>query len=532
MTAPQGLVFRDAEVWQPGATVLRQVVRDLQAAQAAGGEEGLLRALLSAGALETALADAGAEMAVTAPAAVDRVARAYWCNDTGLLAGVASQLASWPVPARLRLSRPEGFAYYGLVPRDFAEAGRAVAGAEALVTVVGVRTVGTTLAAVLAAALDGDVARLTVRPQGHPFDRAVVLDAEQAALVERRAAGRFIVVDEGPGLSGSSLLASAEALVGRGVSASRVTLLGTRVVDPSSLVTRDGAARWTRFASVAAPPRPLPGQDLSGGQWRRLFWSEPEDWPAAWMERAKARSADGRWLLKFEGLGSWGAAVHGRALALAERGWGPWPVSAPDGRGVVIYPWLSGAPFAGAVTPALATDMAHYAADRSLLFPAEPDHGGAPLEEMARHNVEVEAGVRLPAGWSLPCERPAIVDGRMMPHEWIRDGERVTKVDGAAHGDDHLYPGPCDVAWDLAGAVVEWSLDDQTTTALLDAYRRRSGDDARRRLARYQIAYAAFRAASCAMAVTGAGPDEARRLLAARERYRAALQRSLRAPSG
>jgi hypothetical protein len=111
MTAPQGLVFRDAEVWQPGATVLRQVVRDVQAAEAAGGEEALLRALLSAGALETALADAGAEMAVTAPAAVDRVARAYWCNDTGLLAGVASQLASWPVPARLRLSRPEGLAY-------------------------------------------------------------------------------------------------------------------------------------------------------------------------------------------------------------------------------------------------------------------------------------------------------------------------------------------------------------------------------------------------------------------------------------
>ena len=44
------------------------------------------------------------------------------------------------------------------------------------------------------------------------------------------------------------------------------------------------------------------------------------------------------------------------------------------------------------------------------------------------------------------------------------------KVDAAAHGDDHGFPGPVDVAWDLAGAVVEWELGG--AARYLDPFRR------------------------------------------------------------
>ena len=42
----------------------------------------------------------------------------------------------------------------------------------------------------------------------------------------------------------------------------------------------------------------------------------------------------------------------------------------------------------------------------------------------------------------------------LAPHEWLRlDDGNVRKTDAIAHGDDHLFPGPTDIAWDLAGAI-------------------------------------------------------------------------------
>ena len=48
----------------------------------------------------------------------------------------------------------------------------------------------------------------------------------------------------------------------------------------------------------------------------------------------------------------------------------------------------------------------------------------------------------------------------MGPHAWLRDENgRLIKTNGSVHGDDHFFPGPCDIAWDLAGAFVSiWGM--------------------------------------------------------------------------
>jgi len=59
----------------------------------------------------------------------------------------------------------------------------------------------------------------------------------------------------------------------------------------------------------------------------------------------------------------------------------------------------------------------------------------------------------------VEVEHRVFCDAHMMPHEWLELGDgRLLKLDGAAHGDDHFFPGPCDIAWDLAGTIVEWKL--------------------------------------------------------------------------
>jgi hypothetical protein len=89
----------------------------------------------------------------------------------------------------------------------------------------------------------------------------------------------------------------------------------------------------------------------------------------------------------------------------------------------------------------------------------------------------------------------------MLPHEWIRVDNRFVKTDGNSHFDDHFYPGETDIAWDLAGAVVELNLGVEAEQLLVREYQTLSGDRAiAPRLKFMRPAYAAFRLGYTTMA--------------------------------
>ncbi len=448
--------------------------------------------LLRAGELETALSDAGDPRAADLARLADEAAAA-------LIAGRACEITPAPDTGddALEVGTPEGFAYYALHPLDHAAAAlRAVAPGEP-VLVIGVRSIGVTLSAAVAAALRArghEASRVTVRPGGHPFTRALVLDGDTALAVDvaARARARFLVVDEGPGLSGSTFRAVADALRARAVPVHAITLLPSHDPDPASLRAPDGAARWRELTrAVATSTRTPPaGRDVSGGAWRRELGVWPAVWPAT--ERRKILSDDGTTIFKFEGLGMYGEAPLRRAHALADAGLAPIARAGADG--FVAHARAPGAPMRPGDPPpleAIARRIAH--------APPAPDVSAAALEDMIEVNLAELLGVSRRV--SLPVDRPVIVDGHLAPHEWIHDGARVLKVDGISHGDDHFFPGPCDVAWDLAGAVVEWNLDDGARAALVARHVEQTGDRAiGARLPAWTLAYAAHRAAWLAMA--------------------------------
>jgi hypothetical protein len=116
------------------------------------------------------------------------------------------------------------------------------------------------------------------------------------------------------------------------------------------------------------------------------------------------------------------------------------------------------------------------------------------LEQMAQINLERALGICCQV--TLPVERPVIADARMMPHEWMRLGDgRLQKFDAADHGDNHFFPGPTDIAWDLAGAIVEWKLNSEAADLLVSEYSRVTNDAVKGRLPNYLIAYLCFKMA-------------------------------------
>jgi hypothetical protein len=532
------LVFRESRQRIRGPALKSAFLHHLEFWRERTRLQDVLGALLRAGELECAVADSDAAPAEPYMGITDRLAEALLAPDSPInCIGLKAMLAQAAVPDVLELSTPEGFAYYALHPLAFAEVLAKLRGLPAHVAVIGIRTIGVTLSAVTCAAARARglvTERITVRPHGHPYNRIMKFSPQQFDFIRQQANldAAFLVVDEGPGLSGSTFISVAEALVDAGVPHERIILLCGHEPDFDSLRAEGASRRAKAFRWVAVSRearRPTRAEVfIGGGQWRRHLFIDKTQWPPSWtsLERLKYSSVSPsgvRRFFKFVGFGGYGRRVFARESRVAGEGFGPAPRR--ESSGFASYPWIAGRPM---VAQDLSADvlarLAHYCAFRSRTFAADLSDL-SPLQQMAEHNAR-ESG--LEASLRLRLERPVVADGRMQPHEWLRtDDGRMLKTDSGSHGDDHFFPGITDIAWDLAGAIVEWNMSQDHVHRFLDAYRRLSGDDAARRIADFITAYALFRWAHCLMAAGALeGSDEAPRLERAAAQYHAALSRA------
>jgi len=522
-------IFRDGKKTAAGPDLVAELRRLIAACD--HDRSAMLDALIEAGELEAALADDGCADAPSAARITDALARALYTGDLAAAKKGAAILNRIKVPETLNVSPPEGFTYYALHPLDFANVLTRIPNDPGKCAIIGIRSIGTTLSAVVLAALNAagnPATRITVRPVGHPYSRSTEFSPEQLHWIQQNLASQFLVVDEGPGRSGSTFLSVAEALLRVGIPRSSITLIGSREPEVESLCARDGAARWQKFRYIATAPAVNGRYDrctyVGSGNWRQHLLPHGEPWPESWtqMERLKFLSPDEQRLYKFEGMGVIGAEARSRAFALADAGFGP--AAADDGDGFLAYKLLRGArPRPESMSTSLLDHMADYCAFRYANFAG---HTSVPtqLRDMLEFNISREFGTTVSLPDDAFCtEHTVIADGRMQPHEWIATGlNQFVKIDGVDHGDNHFFPGPCDIAWDLAGIAVEWHLDDPAVEFLTQRFRRLSGADVSASLLLYRLAYCVFRLGFCKMAIsTVKGSSEEHRLAAAYDQYRA-----------
>ncbi|HEV2991539.1 MAG TPA: hypothetical protein VG759_24095 [Candidatus Angelobacter sp.] len=523
------LVFREGRRAVTSNRLRSALLRQLSKNR--GRDEAALAALLRAGELECAVCDLGEYQPL--PDATDLLAESLLnpgssiCDYNNLKISIEQAI----LPEKLTVSPPEGFAYYGLHPLAYSAVLQKLAPLPSRIVVIGIRTIGTTLSAVCSAAarkMGIHARRFTVRPDGHPYDRRTQFSPEQSELVRCEAAAHatFLVVDEGPGLSGSSFLSVGEALEQAQVPRERITFVCSHEPRVQALCAPDAPQRWRRFRSIVADsPARKPEEAqiwIGGGEWRHHLLPSEASFPGSWVsfERPKYLSSGAspnRRFFKFLGLGHYGENVFERESRVADAGFGPPPRMESDG--YVSYPLIEGRPMAADdLSERALARMAGYCAFRLLNFSAEPYSTDA-LQKMAEHNL---AQLRLEISVKLQVEKPVLVDGRMAPHEWLfTNGGEMLKTDSGSHGDDHFFPGITDIVWDLAGAIVEWKMKPDQAAAFLDMYRKASGDNALPRITEFIKAYTVFRAAYCMMAANAMrGTEEEARLEQAGAYYR------------
>ncbi|CAO3356298.1 hypothetical protein [Azospirillum melinis] len=417
-------------------------------------------------------------------------------------------LAAQPLPAAVRMRQAEGHAFYAVYPEAYLESARRLsASLPRPVTVIGLRSIGIGLAAMAAVGL-GAGQPVTLRPVGHPFRRALCISARLGAALTVDPAACSVVVDEGPGLSGSSFGAVADWLEERGVPRGRIAFLPSHDGDLGPEASPAHRRRWsevnrsvvpfdTLFRSADGRVPPLerwfedrvgppvaPLQSLSGGEWRSLLYGNPAAWPPvhAQQERCKylLRTESGTWLLKFAGLGRAGEAKLERARTLHRAGFVAEPVALRHG--FLAERWLDDARPLCIATPELITHLAEYLLLRARSFPVDGAVGAdlPALLAMARVNLTEALGepatLRL-ARWTPDVLgrlgsriRRIVTDNRLHLWEWLRcsDG-RLLKADALDHACAHDRIGCQDVAWDVAGGIVEFGLSAAEATQLCHA---------------------------------------------------------------
>jgi hypothetical protein len=375
----------------------------------------------------------------------------------------------------------------------------------------------------------------------------------------------FAVVDEGPGLSGSSFGAVADWLEAAGVARERIHFFPSHNGALGPQASDNHRERWKQAARHvigmdrlllhSAPPNNLTGwieevlgpleeplEEISGGTWRTKHYRDEALWPAANIqhERRKflAQANGSSWLVKFVGLGAIGERKYRQAKQLSEAGFTP--EVAGYRHGFFVERWHQDArPLdqAGIDRKRLVERVGSYLAFRARRFPAEGAQGASlnELRHMACYNTQQALGEAEAAKLerSLPSAaylegkvRPVFTDNRMHAWEWITIGPRLLKTDALDHSMTHDLVGPQDISWDIAGAVVELDLSADEASYLCDIVRRDSGHPVSNEfLAFMRPCYLAFQLGAHVMAAHALGDgEETVRLRRAAERYASRLQ--------
>ena len=518
-----------------------------------GRIEAVREALIAAGMLEQGVADclgddtAGdAEPGRAAAALTDAAAEILACLARGEAADpvLPSELGQARAALRghgpLAIVHPEGYLFYALFPDLYIELGAAIGAAigGASAVVIGVRSIGTSLSAAVAAGLSARgcaVQRHTVRPVGEPFERVTIpSDWQRAAW---RSAARhgaaFIAVDEGPGLSGSSLASVIAALESLEVDPDLLHIacaappatppMASPAVRAIWRRTRcwpaqgPGAGFWARtlpsWLATADGVR-SPAVDLSWGAWiGHLPDRTPPPMPQ--LERRKLLLGDGdrRVLAKFAGFGAPGRRKALHLAALADAGMVPRYLG--QAHGMVLQEWIEGSVPPGLSDHApLKAAAAYYAfLRRSFAVADVPDTSA--LAETVEEIAGNWFGATLPGDLRPLLARMRDVraiegDQRPEPVEWRAVAGRILKTDAADHYLDHTWARRMDVAFDLAGFSLEFRLSKEAEGELLRRYAVASDDPCiGTRMPFFRAAYAAHRLATADTAYHAGGGSSA-----------------------
>ncbi len=435
------------------------------------------------------------------------------------------KIVSMNIQDKIPICIPEGYVFYGLYPEMYLEAAEEFFKkiAPRKVTCIGLRTIGTSLCAIVDVTLQKrgcDVFSLTLRPKGHPFKRSIEISSQIRSQLLRRKSEWFAIIDEGPGLSGSSIGGALEMLLDFGIPMNRIVVFpswlpaGDRFISKKAKelwptvekFTKDFSDIWIKNEKLESSFNKNIEYDLSAGNWRETLLEEKEKFPPVYIHHERRKyllkdDGNNRYIAKWVGLGKYGETLVDRARTFAEYNLGPTVEHVVNG--FLIVPFIPG----GAISSSLVNESfisfaSEYFTFVKNKFPASLSASYEKMKEMIHTNIEEGLGGGYVKkftniiNWSQDWYESDIVgvDGKVMPYEWILSHEKIWKVDQLEHHCDQFFPGCQNILWDIAAFTIEFNLDLDKENEFLDCFAMISKEKGvRERIPFYKTAYLAFK---------------------------------------
>lgn len=452
-------------------------------------------------------------------------------------------ILSCQIPDTITVKVPEGYAYYGYFPETYLEAAnkcfKLIKPKD--VVVIGIRSIGSSFSNAVAALMESNgckVELFTVRPKGEYSSRFLKLSKEMKSELLKKKGSLFLIVDEGPGLSGSSFGITAEVLSGLGIPDDQIIFISSWEPDGSGLISEIGKIRWKKHKKFSAsfeetwlknnrlvksfPHKEL--LDISNGRWRSLFYFNEEEFPLTYPveERKKFLCSkfplqmksgalhntnkmlphnNNIFMIKFAGLGRYGKALFERAKILSQASLIPSVVDLQNG--FLIFNFIEGLPLRKEnISFEFINSAAKYLSFLYNKFPASPSRNFEEMLNMIHENVCEYLG----ESWakmidnkkqllaSMYSNLAVAVDGHMFLHEWITSKERCFKTDAVTHHADQFFPGCQSILWDIVGFSIESNLDNRRESFFIKRFSELSGfREIGNSLNFYKLAYLSFR---------------------------------------
>lgn len=436
------------------------------------------------------------------------IIQSLWTNNFSLkdklfeIKNKLKELQSSKIPRRVRLGVPEGFVFYGLYPEIYMESASKFFedSKPDKVIVIGLRSIGTQLSAVVTAQLLSygcKVESFTVRPKGHPFDRHIQLD-DQLKNVILSSRGSFIaIVDEGPGLSGSSFGGTLKEIRNLGFPIDKTVIFPSWFPQSDTFISNNARDLWNQYKKYIGSfenqwifSEKLEKRidkkiiyDISAGMWREHVYKSESDFPPVHPHHERRKyllvsnyyRKSSHWIAKFVGLGKYGLQNIQRADLLSDNGFSP-PVHNLSS-GFAIMEYVNGIPLNfNDVDVTLMEFLKRYLSFINENMSATLQVTYDSMIEMIYYNIENGLGrewchylEKMKNNYkSLYEENVVSIDGHMMPQDFIRTEKGIIKVDHIEHHADQFFHGCQNIAWDISGIIVEFHLDKKKRSEFIE----------------------------------------------------------------
>jgi hypothetical protein len=434
-----------------------------------------------------------------------------------------SDIGESDLPQTISLIAPEGFCYYGLYPECFIEAARQFYFdyQPDKVTVIGLRSIGTPLSALVHQNLEDkkcDCFSFTLRPRGNPFDRYVEIDENLNVIIKKRSKGYFVIVDEGPGLSGSSICGTIQMLKRFKISDYQIIIFPGWLPDSQKFISAQARELWgnykkyvINFEDIWLKSNRL-GMflkkkiiaDLSSGNWKHVLNKNQSASVAVYPNHERRKylledHAKNKYISKFIGLGKYGNLLLERANYLGNSN--KIALVKDYYNGFLVYDFQD-----GTIPEKLNEQFIKFTIDYFCLINTIPGQLTVSFDQI-KEMIIVNLSESFSSDIVVNCravnsiseteyENEVVkIDGHVMPHEWIQKNDGTySKSDCLEHHCDQFIHGCQNIAWDIAAFCIEFNMSQDLTESYVNMFIEKTGNKLMKKvLPFYRLAYLAFR---------------------------------------